>query len=114
MKSLFTSLVVIAITIQAGYAQLKVKEHVWLPASPTTNIPDSLTDNDAVMVHMQHDIKNNLELLEKKVDNKSIKIKINEAVSLIKELPKNYKVKDKDVLNLLQYLELENELNNIH
>ena len=58
-------------------------------------------------------VKTNLELLNKKVDNKAYKIKINEVVSLIKELPKNYKVKDNDVLNLLQYLELENELENI-
>jgi hypothetical protein len=58
-------------------------------------------------------VKTNLELLNKKVDNKAYKIKINEVVSLIKELPKNHKVKDNDVLNLLQYLELENELENI-
>jgi hypothetical protein len=76
MKLLFTSLFTIVITITT-YAQLKVKEHVWLPASPTTNIPDSLTDKDAVMVHMQHDIKNNLDLSAGKIYNiESIRIRV--------------------------------------
>lgn len=69
MKLLFTNLIVILFGIQIGYAQLKVKEHVWQTASPTTNIPDSLKDNDAIIVHKQHDIKNNLDLSAGKIYN---------------------------------------------
>lgn len=69
MKSLFINIITILLAIQSGYAQLKVKEHVWQAASPTTSIPDSLKEYDAVMVHKQHDIKNNLDLSAGKIYN---------------------------------------------
>lgn len=57
--------------------------------------------------------KNNLINISKNIDDKATKVKINEVVSFIKEIPKTRNVKDNDVLNLLQYLELEKELNNL-
>jgi hypothetical protein len=57
--------------------------------------------------------KNNLIDISKNIDDKATKVKINEVVSFIKEIPKTRNVKDNDVLNLLQYLELEKELNNL-
>jgi Domain of Unknown Function with PDB structure (DUF3857) len=80
MKSLFTSILVLSFTFQMGYAQLKVKEHTWQATTPTINIPDSLNDNDAIMVHLQHDIKNNLDITAGKayyIISKRLRIKIN-------------------------------------
>jgi hypothetical protein len=71
MKLLFTSVIAISLIIssQVSQAQLKVKEHTWVATTPTSNIPDSLKDNDAIMVHQQHDIKNNLDLSAGKIYN---------------------------------------------
>lgn len=56
------------------------------------------------------EIIENLKTLNKKTKNKSTKIKINEIVSLIKVPAKNSKLKDKDLVDLLQYCDLVNEL----
>ncbi len=77
MKLLFTSAIAILLLSIESYAQLKVKEHIWQTTSPTTNIPDSLKDNDAIMVHQQHDIKNNLDLSAGKIYNiESIRFRV--------------------------------------
>jgi hypothetical protein len=60
-----------------------------------------------------NNIKINLNNYIKKIEDNSTKIKINEVISLIHEIPKNKNVKDNDVLNLLHYLELEREIKNI-
>lgn len=56
------------------------------------------------------EIVEDLKTLNKKTRNKSTKIKINEIVSLIKVPAKNSKLKDKDLVDLLQYCDLVNEL----
>lgn len=56
------------------------------------------------------EIIEDLKTLNKKTRNKSTKIKITEIVSLIKVPAKNSKLKDKDLVDLLQYCDLVNEL----
>ena len=50
----------------------------------------------------------------KKVDDKAIAIKLNETKDLISIVPKNSSVQDDNVMNLLKYYELTNELKTIH
>jgi hypothetical protein len=76
------------------------------------NITESPKLRDYINEHLSN-VKNNLINISKNIDDKATKVKINEVVSFIKEIPKTRNVKDNDVLNLLQYLELENELKNI-
>jgi len=57
-----------------------------------------------------HEIKTELIDLNKKTKNKVTKIKIAEVISLIKVPSKNYKLKDKDLVDLLQYCDLVDEL----
>ena len=57
-----------------------------------------------------HEIKTELIGLNKNTKNKVTKIKIAEVVSLIKVPSKNYKLKDKDLVDLLQYCDLVDEL----
>ncbi len=57
-----------------------------------------------------NEIKTELADLNKNTKNKVTKIKINEVVSLIKVPSKNYKLKDKDLVDLLQYCDLVDEL----
>ena len=57
-----------------------------------------------------NEIKNELTELNKTTKSKVTKIKINEIVSLIKTPSKSYKLKDKDLVDLLQYCDLIDEL----
>lgn len=57
-----------------------------------------------------NEIKNELTELNKATKSKVTKIKINEIVSLIKTPSKSYKLKDKDLVDLLQYCDLIDEL----
>ena len=57
-----------------------------------------------------NEIKTELIDLNKSTKNKVTKIKIAEVVSLIKVPSKNYKLKDKDLVDLLQYCDLVDEL----
>ena len=57
-----------------------------------------------------NEVKNKLSELNKETKNKVTKIKINEVNSLIKVPSKNYKLKDKDLVDLLQYCDLVDEL----
>jgi len=61
-----------------------------------------------------NEIKTSLTKLNKKVIDKAIKIKINEVTNLLYELDKTDKIGDKNLVNLLQYYELLEELSNIH
>ena len=61
-----------------------------------------------------NEIKTSLVKLNKKVTDKVIKIKINEVVKLLHELDKTDKTGDENLVNLLQYYELLEELSNIH
>jgi hypothetical protein len=56
------------------------------------------------------EIREELTKLNKKVKDQVTKIKVNEIISLMKPLDKNVKVSDNDLINLLQYCDLVNEL----
>jgi hypothetical protein len=56
------------------------------------------------------EIKNELTKLNNTTKDQVTKIKINEVISLIKPLSKNVKVTDDDLIDLLQYCDLVNEL----
>jgi hypothetical protein len=60
------------------------------------------------------EIKKSLCELNKKVTDKTINIKINEISNILVELNKTDKVNNNDLVNLLQYYELLEELNSIH
>lgn len=60
------------------------------------------------------EIKSNLTKVNKKVKDEVTKIKVNEIITLINEVDKTYKVKNEDIINLLQYCELLNELEKIN
>jgi uncharacterized coiled-coil DUF342 family protein len=59
-------------------------------------------------------IKTQLTELNSKVENKAVQIKINEVNSLIEELDKTSKVTSDNIVNILQYLELVEELKSAH
>ena len=61
-----------------------------------------------------NEIKTSLIKLNKKIEDKAIKIKINEVSNLLTELNKTDKVDNDNLVNLLQYFELLEELTNIH
>jgi len=61
-----------------------------------------------------NDIKRNIIVLAEKVTDKATQIKLKEIPNLLTELNKNQQVDSEHVLNLLQYYELVEELNNIH
>ena len=61
-----------------------------------------------------NEIKQLLSTLNKKVDDKAVKIKINEVSNLLVELGKTDNVNNDDLVNLLQYYELLEELTTIH
>lgn len=56
------------------------------------------------------EIKTQLGVLNNKTKDPVTKIKLNEVISLIKPVDKNYKVTDDDLVNLLQYCDLLTEL----
>ena len=60
------------------------------------------------------EVKKELTKYSKKVEDKTIAIKLNETKSLIKPLCKKSSVHDDNVVNLLNYYELVNELKTIH
>jgi hypothetical protein len=57
-----------------------------------------------------NEIKTQLKTLNNKTKDPVTKIKLNEVISLIKPIDKNYKVTDDDLVNLLQYCDLLTEL----
>ena len=61
-----------------------------------------------------NEVKSELFKLNSKVTNEVVKIKIEEVSSLLEEVEKNYHVKQEDVVNLLQYYELVEELKKSH
>jgi len=56
------------------------------------------------------EIRENLIKLKSKVDDKTVEIKLQETINLIKPLSKKQIVKDEHLITLLQYHELVNEL----
>jgi hypothetical protein len=61
-----------------------------------------------------NEIKEELLTLNKKTKNKVTKIKINEIVSIITPPAKNAKITDNDLVDLLQYYDLINELETVN
>lgn len=59
-------------------------------------------------------IKSDLKTLSNKVDEPTTKVKLEEIISLIKPFEKGANVKDEDIITLLQYSQLVNELKEIH
>jgi len=60
------------------------------------------------------EIKNTLTELNSKVKDKTVQIKINEVVKILPSIGKISKVKDSDLINLLQYYDLIEELETTH
>ena len=59
-------------------------------------------------------IKTQLTELNSSITNKTVQIKITEVINLIEELDKNAKVTSDNIVNVLQYLELVEELKAAH
>mgnify|MGYP000088259163 CR=1 FL=1 len=68
---------------------------------------------DDFEIHNIDGIKKQLIKLVEKVEDNTIKIKINEVVNLIKPLDKNQSVKDDDIITLLTYHQLVAELKSV-
>ena len=61
-----------------------------------------------------NEIKTELKILNKKTKNPVTKIKINEIISLIQPPAKNMKLTDDNLVDLLQYCDLINELETVN
>jgi hypothetical protein len=61
-----------------------------------------------------NEIRDELAVLNKKTKNQVTKIKINEIISIVTPLAKNAKVTDNDLVDLLQYYDLINELETVN
>lgn len=58
-------------------------------------------------------IKEQLQKLKGNVDNDIMKIKVNEVINNISTIPSNKEAKDDDIVNLMHYYDLKEELKNI-
>jgi hypothetical protein len=83
-----------------------LKEYV----NSVTNSPDLKTYINKEITKVKKTITN----YTKKVNDKAVIIKLNETKNMIKPLCKKSHVNDDNVINLLNYYELVNELKNIH
>ena len=61
-----------------------------------------------------NEVKASIQNFLPSIKNPAVKIKLNEILSLICEVDKSAKVKNDDLVNLLQYYELTEELKRIH
>ena len=78
---------------------------------------NSVTNSPALKSYVNQEIKEvkkDLSKYSKKVEDKAVAIKLNETKSMIKPLCKKSSVNDDNVINLLNYYELVNELKTIH
>ena len=78
---------------------------------------NSVSNSPALKSYLNQEIKEvkkDLSKYTQKVEDKAIIIKLNETKSLIKPLCKKSSVSDDNVINLLNYYELVNELKTIH
>jgi hypothetical protein len=58
-------------------------------------------------------VKNELNELKSKIDDKVTEIKLNEVISLINPIPSKSTVKDEHVISLLQYFQLTEEIKKV-
>ena len=78
---------------------------------------NSVTNSPSLKSYINQEIKAVKQILtrySKKVEDKAIAIKIQETKNIITPLNKNSSIKDDNVINLLNYYELVNELKAIH
>ena len=78
---------------------------------------NSVTNSPALKSYINQEIKEvkkDLTKFSKKVEDKAVAIKLNETKIMIKPLCKKSSVHDDNVINLLNYYELINELKEIH
>ncbi len=78
---------------------------------------NSVTNSPALKTYINEEIKKVKKILinySKKVEDKVVAIKLNETKNMIKTLCKKSSVNDDNVINLLNYYELINELKTIH
>ena len=78
---------------------------------------NSVTNSPALKSYINQEIKEvkkTLTKYSKKVEDKAIEIKLQETKDLIKPLSKKSSINDDNVINLLNYYELVNELKTIH
>jgi len=78
---------------------------------------NNVSNSPALKSYMNQEVKAVKQFLtrySKKVEDKAIAVKLNEAKLMIKPLSKNSSVRDDSVINLLNYYELVNELKAIH
>ena len=78
---------------------------------------NSVTNSPALKSYINQEIKEVKDLLtkySKKVEDKAVAVKLTETKEMIKPLCKKSSVNDDNVINLLNYYELVNELKTIH
>ena len=78
---------------------------------------NSVSNSPALKSYINQEIKEvkkDLTKFSKKVEDKAVAVKLNETKSMIKPLCKKSSVHDDNVINLLNYYELVNELKTIH
>ena len=78
---------------------------------------NSVSNSPALKSYLNQEIKavkQSLARYSKKVEDKAIAVKLNETKGMIKPLCKKSSVHDDNVINLLNYYELVNELKTIH
>ena len=78
---------------------------------------NSVTNSPALKSYINQEIKEvkkDITKYSKKVEDKVVAIKLNETKNMIKPLNKKSMVQDDNVINLLNYYELVNELKTIH
>ena len=78
---------------------------------------NSVTNSPALKSYINQEIKEvkkELTKYSKKVEDKAVAVKLNETKGMIKPLCKKTSVSDNNVINLLNYYELVNELKTIH
>ena len=78
---------------------------------------NSVTNSPALKSYINQEIKGvkqSLARYSKKVEDKAVAVKLNETKEMIKPLSKKSSVSDDNVINLLNYYELVNELKTIH
>ena len=78
---------------------------------------NSVTNSPALKTYINEEIKKVKKQLlsySKKVTDKAVAVKLNETKNMIKTLCKKSSVNDDNVINLLNYYELINELKTIH
>tara|TARA_R110000824_G_scaffold4468_1_gene21511 strand:- start:1673 stop:2515 length:843 start_codon:yes stop_codon:yes gene_type:complete len=78
---------------------------------------NNVTNSPSLKSYLNQEIKEVKKTLlsySKKVEDKAVAIKLNETKNMIKPLSKNSNITDDNVVNLLNYYELTNELKKIH